>query len=896
MKEIEIFEDVADIQKKLNTDVASGLSRRAAKERASDADYVNGSFYVRKKRKFLSCFFGVVKMLPAAILTAVAIAAFFMGRAQLGVVVLSTFISGSIISGMLYLSAQREGERMDLYSNPTVRVLREGKEYITDCRNLVVGDVIVLLRGDYIPADACVVESDSLEIAKICFDNVVKYVNESVSDEFDGSYRLIAGSFVRGGYGKAVVTAVGDDIVMAADIKEGGLLKKNSDPVIIKRTYKYLTGFVSVLSVIALIMATVGMFTAKYVGILEIFLTYLALILSMTLISSPIPGRILLSSVLKRAAKNGAGGDYAVLKSNRAIDVLPNITDVAVMGLPCMTDGEKYPSGAFYLGKQIDEFRFADTNCFMLECVYAYIKARSTAGDLLDLEKKTFDGLSRGLERIKLDGAAADVRIQSLYFGTSICGELVACVETASVSYRTYVGDNFALADAAKYIRLDGGVFEITDGMRKRMDEYVDSADLRGEIAYAVVSEIEGRLIIEGIIGIRDGLCESFYEIKEALSKKGIATVVMLDEKIEYNLYYLRAAGFERKNIARADMDSIGKTCEAYVGFAPEQYAELIAKMKESGKRIAAIGIEDKYVRAYAESDVVVSYDNINYGSGKYRYSELETTLADGEAYSQRCSQRLRTVADVIIGRGTSESGGMRGFFEALKCAETFSYNYLQMILLYISFVASILLITVMTFVSGISLISYPVILLLVVALVFFTVAAFSTFKPRSFIEKKPIDIDEFIRSAAWCMIPPVMASLAYFVLALVLSASGYIMDVGGLPLATTFGIMITFVLSFLGSMRICLGKKIDLADIKALTKKESGRGKLLNVAAMTLVLTSVVRILLMAIVVPAMATEYGYISVSIETFYLLGLYVAVYAVCYVIFNAVRQLIRKSRK
>lgn len=896
MKEIEIFEDISDIEEKLNTDISSGLSRRVAKERAADADYVNGSFYVRRKRKFLSCFFGVVKMLPAAILTVVAIAAFFMGRAQLGVAVLSTFVSGSIISGMLYLSAQRESERMDLYSNPTVRVLREGKEYITDCRNLVVGDVIVLLRGDYIPADACVVESDSLEIARIYFDGGVKYVNESAPSEFDGSYRLIAGSFVRGGYGRAVVTAVGDDTVMSADVREGGLLKRNSDPVIIKRTYKYLTGFVSVLSVIALIMATVGMFTAKYVGILEIFLTYLALILSMTLISSPIPGRILLSSVLKRAAKNGTGGDYAVLKSNRAIDVLPNITDVAVIGLTGMTDGEKYPSGMFYLGREIDEFRPEDPNSFVFECVYAYIKARSREEYPLDLEKKLLDGLLGGLERVRFDSAAADVRIQSLYFGTSICDERVATVETASVSYRTYVGDNLALVSDAKYIRLEGGVAEITEDMRQMIYEHLDGAGSRGEIAYAVISEIEGRLILEGIIGLRDGLCESFCEIKGALARKGIATVVMLDEEIEYNLYYLRAAGFERKNIARADMDNISKSCEAYVGFAPEQYAELIAKMKENGKRIATIGIEDKYVRSYAESDVVVSYDNINYGSGKYRYSELETSVADGEIYSQRCSQRLRTVADVIIGRGTSESGGMRGFFEALKCAETFSYNYLQMILLYISFVASILLITVMTFVSGISLISYPVILLLVVALVFFTVAAFSTFKPRSFIEKKPIDIDEFTKSAAWCLIPPVVASLAYFALSLVLSASGYIMDVGGIPLATTFGIIITFILSFLGSMRTCLGKKIDVSDIKGLTKTEGGRGKLLNVAAMTLVLTSVVRMMLTAIVIPAMATEYGYVSVSIETFYLLGLYIAVYALCYFAVDLIRRLIRKSRK
>ena len=896
MKDFEIFEDIADIEKKLNTDISSGLSRKDARERYDSMDAADISFFVRKKRNFLSCFFGVVKMIPAAILTVAAIAALFMGRTQLAMAVLSTFISGSVISGMLYLSAQRETERMDLYSNPTVRVLRDGKEYVTDSRNLVVGDVIILLGGDYIPADVCVIESSSLEIAEIGYNNGVKYTNRCISPEFDGSARLLAGSDVRGGYAKAVVTAVGSDVAMAESVREGGLLRKNSDPVVVKRTYKYITSFVSVLSVLALVMAIVGMFTAKYVGILEIFLMYLSLILAMTLISSPIPGRILLSSVLKRAAKNGMGGDYAVIKNNRAIDTLPLVTDVVVLGLSGLTDGQRYPSSMLAFGKEEVEFSAADPSGFVFECVYAYVKARKNASEIVDIKKKNLDGLLRGMERIKFDKDAADVKLQSLYFGTSIQDERVASVETLERAFRTYVGDNFALINSALLVRTEDGVIEIDGERRAVIDEYIKDAPRRGEIVYGVISEIDGAMILEGIIGLREGICDSFLEIKDALKKKGIAVTLMLCGDSDYDRFYLRSASFERNQIVRADADNINKSGEAYVGFTPEEYASLISKMKAGGRVVASIGIEDIYVRAYAESDVVVSYDNINYGSRKYRRSELEINIPDGQHFSQRCSQRLRSVADVIIGRGSSESGGMRGFFEALKCAETFSYNYLQMILLFTSFVTAIILVTVMTFVSGISLISYPVILLLVVAVVFFTVAAFSTFKPRSFIEKKPIDVDEFVRSAAMGSIPPIVASLAYFILALYLDASGYIMDVGGLPLATTFAIIITFVASFFGGMRTCLGKKIDISDIKGLAQKEKGRGKLLNVAAMTMVLTTVVRMMLTAIILPNIAEEYGYVSLSIETFYLLGLYVAVFISCYCILDIVRFIIRIVKK
>ena len=92
--------------------------------------------------------------------------------------------------------------------------------------------------------------------------------------------------------------------------------------------------------------------------------------------------------------------------------------------------------------------------------------------------------------------------------------------------------------------------------------------------------------------------------------------------------------------------------------------------------------------------------------------------------------------------------------------------------------------------------------------------------------------------------------------------------------------------------MRACIGRKIDISDIKGFSQKDKSRGKLLNVAAMTLVLTSVVRMILMALLLPSLSIEYGYVGICLETFILLGVYFVSFALCALIIRLVRAIIK----
>lgn len=82
-------------------------------------------------------------------------------------------------------------------------------------REVVVGDLVSLEAGETVPADGELVEAVSLQMDESTLTGepeTAKYVDEELFDP-EATYpsnRLLRGTTVRDGYGRMVVTAVGD--------------------------------------------------------------------------------------------------------------------------------------------------------------------------------------------------------------------------------------------------------------------------------------------------------------------------------------------------------------------------------------------------------------------------------------------------------------------------------------------------------------------------------------------------------------------------------------------------------------------------------------------------------------------------------------------------------------
>lgn len=163
---------------------------------------------------FLSQFkdFLVVLLLLAAGVSAV------MGKIESTLVIVAVLILNAVLGTVQHIKADQSLKSLKALSAPSAKVLRNGLMTQIPSADVVVGDIIILEAGDFISADARLIESNSLQVGESAL------TGESVSVDkeavtlrghdvaiADQRNMIFSSSHVTYGRGKAVVTHVGKD-------------------------------------------------------------------------------------------------------------------------------------------------------------------------------------------------------------------------------------------------------------------------------------------------------------------------------------------------------------------------------------------------------------------------------------------------------------------------------------------------------------------------------------------------------------------------------------------------------------------------------------------------------------------------------------------------------------
>lgn len=206
--------------------------------------YFGKNTITKKRRKsFISIFIKnlgdpVIKIL----LFALALNLVFMFRGKdwhEGVGIALSVVLATVISSVSEYKRDRAFEKLDVSSEGTCRVMRNGNYLSLPYSELLVGDVAELSAGDKIPADCILIEGaikadqspltgESEEIEKLASPEESRKIHSLMRDFFcreaDGEMlkgasqqltpsdgcALFNGCFIREGFGKCVVTAVGN--------------------------------------------------------------------------------------------------------------------------------------------------------------------------------------------------------------------------------------------------------------------------------------------------------------------------------------------------------------------------------------------------------------------------------------------------------------------------------------------------------------------------------------------------------------------------------------------------------------------------------------------------------------------------------------------------------------
>ena len=300
---------------KLSTTKENGLSQNAVNSLLEK--YGENKLAEKKKKGMLARFFDQFRDAMIIILIIAAIVSFTVvvieknwGELFEPALILLIVVLNAIMGVMQESKAEKALDALKNMSAPHARVIRDGKEAVIEASQLVPGDIIKLEAGDFIPADARLIESVSLksEESALTGESVPseKDANAIVGEKAplgDRSNMVFSGCSVTYGTALAVVTATGMDTEMG---KIAGLLEGAGDSS--TPLQKKLAQLGTYLGFMALgacaIIFLVGVLNK--IPVLEIFMTAVSLAVSAIPEGLPAIVTIVLSIGVQRMVKRNA--------------------------------------------------------------------------------------------------------------------------------------------------------------------------------------------------------------------------------------------------------------------------------------------------------------------------------------------------------------------------------------------------------------------------------------------------------------------------------------------------------------------------------------------------------------------------------------------------------------
>ncbi|MFO8191824.1 MAG: calcium-translocating P-type ATPase, PMCA-type [Bacillota bacterium] len=226
-------EDLKTILETLQVDPERGLDSNEIEKRL--AEHGENQLQETKKKTNLQRFIEQFKDVMILILIAAAIISFFVSYHEGGgfhepILILLIVFLNAIIGVVQESKAEKALEALKNLSAPHARVLRNGEETIIEAPLLVPGDIIFVEAGDFVPADARLLNAANLKSEESAL------TGESVPAEKDNSAvvpedaptgdrhnMIFAGCVISYGNARAVVTQTGMNTEMGkiANLLEG---------------------------------------------------------------------------------------------------------------------------------------------------------------------------------------------------------------------------------------------------------------------------------------------------------------------------------------------------------------------------------------------------------------------------------------------------------------------------------------------------------------------------------------------------------------------------------------------------------------------------------------------------------------------------------------------------
>jgi Ca2+-transporting ATPase len=258
------------------------------------------------------------------ILFMAALLAVALGGAGDAVVILTVVLVNAMIGTFQEGRAERSMAALRRLAALRVRVLRQGAEQVVEARELAVGDILVLMAGDAVSADARLLEQAQLQVAEAALTGESVPVSKAVAPLpeatglADRRNMVYSGTHLTAGRGKAVVVAIGahTEVGRIADLTE-----RAEEPKTPLESRLEQFGNALLAAALGLFVVVVLLGVWRAMPLVEVLMVAISQMVSMVPEGLPVAMTIALAVGVQRMAERGA-----IIRRLSAVETLGSTT------------------------------------------------------------------------------------------------------------------------------------------------------------------------------------------------------------------------------------------------------------------------------------------------------------------------------------------------------------------------------------------------------------------------------------------------------------------------------------------------------------------------------------------------------------------------------------------
>ena len=626
MNEVFHAKDIAQSLQALNVNENTGLSTAEAEQRLAQ----NGPNQLKRAKK-KSLFIRILaqfKDFLVIILIAAAIVSIIAGDGlKDAMLIFGILLVNMIISITQENRADNALQELKNMSSPKAKVKRDGQIDKIDSDAVVVGDIIILDAGDYIPADIRIIESMNLKIDEAALTGESLPVTKHAATALDKNVSLgdrinlaSMGTVVTYGRGVGAVYATGMDTEMGKIATILNDVQETNTPLQDK-----LNAMAKTLGIVCIITCAIifGIGFLYGMDVMEILMVSVSLAVAAVPEGVAIVATVILAIGVQKMVKS-----HVIVKRLRAVETLGSTTVICsdktgtltqnkmtvVKVFDCSTVYEVTGTGYNAVGEVIAEAQPISKNIPLMaeiavlcnDAIYDKDAAK-VIGDPTEAAMLVFGAK---LEKDKHDLATRYKRVQEIPFDADRKLMTTYNLKNGKVIMNTK-GAPDAIIRRCDKVYLNGEIIAMTDEIRHKLttqNERFAALALRVlGFAYkeynseANIDNLEDNLTYVGMMGMIDPPREAMKASVEQCDGAGInVKMITGDHKITaaaiaVNLGIIQdgdtvLSGSDLDNLTDDELSEKVKTVNVFARVSPEHKVRIVSAVKSCGNIVAMTG------------------------------------------------------------------------------------------------------------------------------------------------------------------------------------------------------------------------------------------------------------------------------------------------------------------